>query len=258
MKKVLTLIAAVMLLMLSACGRKTETKYLQTSVTQEHFGNVTFRSEMEYNAEGRMTTMIQYVDGEEATRTSYSYTENTVIMEITQDGESGTMKQVYEKDDAGNVIHAETYMDDELYYITDSTFDDKGNMLTSVQQTVSIGATYTTTNEYDEKGNRIKMTFDYGNGAGAVNEMTYDNEGNLLTSTAYDLQGNVTSREEHTWDETGAERIRVCDADGNLTATTFVTYDEAGNMLTSETFDASGALTLRITYTYEAFEIPVK
>lgn len=259
MKKTLALILAIIAITaLSACQPKTETKYLQTSVTQEFIGNMTFRTESSYDEEGTLLTFTQYTDGEETSRVEYTYTDNSIIGTVTQNGETGTMTQVYEKDAAGNVTHSEMYMDDVLYSISDATHDENGNILTNTQKTIATERTTTVTYTYDGAGNPLSVTYKYGDDIGSVTENTYDADGNLLTSIVSDLQGNVTSREEHSRDETGAEKISIYDADGTLTGTTLITYDEAGNMLTSQTFDAAGALTLRITYTYEKIEIPVK
>lgn len=259
MKKALALIIAVtVLLTLSACQTQTETKYLETSVTQEYIGNVTFRSVSEYDEEGTKLSFTQYTDDVEISRVQYSYTDNTIIGEVTQDGETGTTKQVYEKDEAGNITHIEFYMDDVLYSVSDATHDENGNILTNTQKTITTERTTTVTYTYDEAGNQLSVIYDYGDGIGSKAENTYDENGKLLNSVVSDLQGNVTSREEHTWDETGVELVSIYDAEGNLTGTRHNTYDEAGNMLTSEAFDAAGELTLRITYTYEKFEVPVE
>lgn len=259
MKKALTLILAfTLLLTLSACQPKTEVKYLETSVTQEFIGNMTFRTESDYDEEGTLLTFTQYMDGVETSRVEYTYTDNSIIGQVTQNGETGTTKQVYEKDDAGNVTHIEFYLDDALYSVSDATHDEKGNILTNTQQTISTGRITTVTYTYDERGNALTVTYEYDGGIGSVTENTYDAEGNLLTSTVSDLQGNVTSREEYSRNEANTETVSIYDGEGKLTGTKTLTYDEAGNMLTSETFDAAGELTLRITYTYKKFEVPVK
>lgn len=247
----------MLLLTLWGCQRKTETKYLQTSLTQEYIGNITFRTESEYDEEGTLLTFTQYTDDTETSRVEYSYTENSIIGQVTQNGETGTTMQVYEKDAAGNISHIAFYLDDTLHSISDATHDEKGNILTSTQQTIATGRTTTVTYTYDESGNILTVTYDYGGNSGSVTENTYDAEGNILTSTSYDLQGNVTNREEYAWNDAGVELVSVYDAEGTLTATRCNTYDEAGNMLTSETYDDEGALTLRITCTYKKIEIPV-
>ena len=259
MKKLLALIlAAVYLLSLTACQTETETKYLQTSVTQEYMGTVTLKTEIQYDSNGTQTANIQYTNGEETSRSEYSYTDNSVIIHITQDGESGTMKQVYEKDAAGNIIRAEMYVDEELYSVTDCTYDSRGNRLTNVQNTIAVGMTYTTTYTYDENDNPIRIVNDYSSGAGSVTENTYDEKGRLSLSMIYDLEGTLTSKEEHKWTTETSEVVETYDAAGNLTSTAANTYDGHGNKLTSETYDNAGKLTLRITYTYEKFEVPVK
>ena len=254
------LLAAALLLSLAACRTETETKYLRTSTTQEYIGTVTFRTETEYDSEGRQTTFTQYTDGEEpeSSRVEYTYTDNSIIGLTTQGDQTSTMTQVYEEDESGNITRIETYMDDVLYAVTERTFDDQGNCLTNVQNTIAIEKTYTTSYTYDENGNQLTVTYDHGDGMGAKYENTYDENGNLNLTLIYDLSGNLTSREEHTWTTDTSEQVEIYDGKGNLTSSMSITYDEHGNMLTSETYDAAGTLTLRITYTYKAFEVPVK
>lgn len=258
MKRTLALIfAMIAITTLSACQPQTETKYLETSVTQEFIGTMTFRTESEYDEDGTLLTFTQYTDGVETSRVQYSYTDNSIIGEVTQNGETGTTKQVYQKDATGNITHIEFYLDEVLYSVSDATHDENGNILTNTQQTIVTERTTTVTYTYDDDGNPLTITYEYGNDIGSVTENTYDENGKLLTSIVSDLQGNVTNREEYSRNETNVETVSIYDGDGNLTGTRTVTYDEAGNMLTSETFDASGTLTLRITYTYEKIEVPV-
>lgn len=259
MKKLLTLtLAAVFLLSLTACRTRTETKYLQTSSTQEYIGVMTFRTETEYDSTGRQTAFIQYTNGEETSRAEYSYTDNSVIAATTQNGKTGTIKQIYEKDGAGNVIRTEMYVDDVLYSVTDCTYDGRGNRLTNVQNIVATGMTFTTTYIYDGQNNPIKITNDYGNGAGSVTENTYDEKGRLSQSFLYDLEGNPSGHEEHIWRDDGSEYIEIYQGEGCLPTFTENTYDGHGNLLTSESYNNAGELTLRITYTYKEFEVPVK
>lgn len=258
MKRFPIFIAAALLLTFCSCRQKTETKYLKTSTTQEYIGTMTFRTETEYDSNGYQKTFTQYVNGEKTSRTEYTYTENSVVATITQDGETGTMKQVYEKDKDGNIVRTEVYMDDALYAVTDCTYDEKSNLLSNIQNTVAIDMTFSSFYTYDDAGNQIKIVNDYGDGNSSVIENTYDENSRLLLSVISGADGNVESREEHSWSDAGVETVHAYDTNGNLTATTYMTYDEYGNMLTSETRDENGELTLRITHTYEAFEIPVK
>lgn len=257
MKKVIAFIAILVLLMgLAACGKETETRYLESTVVQEYIGAVTFHREYDYDKEGRMISSV-VTDGQLESLVKYSYTDHSVLMEITQNGETGTMKQVFERDESGNIVHVETFEDDVLVYISDSTFDENGNMLVNVQETVATGSVFTTTYTYDENGNRVKVVYDYGSG-GTVTENTYDESGQLLSSTESDLSGTLKTREEHSRNEDGTELVSHYDAQGQLTATDHITYDEAGNMILCESYDTEGELVYRATYTYIKIEVPVE
>jgi len=259
MKIFMSFLAAIVFLMtLSACESGSEIKYLETSVTHEYIGTMTFRSEKEYNEKGELTTFIQYNDGVEFSRVEYSYTENETICKTTQPEQTGIIRQKYEKDAAGNVTRFEMYVDDVLYSVSESTYDGNGNVLTTRVESVSSGITSNIAYVYDTFGNCIRETYEHSCGIGETTEHTYDETGKIVSSVTTSLQGILTSREEHSWNEEGVELIKSSDDDGILISTAAITYDEAGNMLTSETYDESGALILRSTYTYEKFEIPVK
>lgn len=259
MKKAFLILLSILLVFtFTACQPQTETKYLQTSVTQEYVDVMTFRTESEYDDKGTLLTFTQYIDGAEISRVEYSYTDNSVIGTITQDGETSTMKQVYEKDEAGNIIRTEMYMDDELYSVTERTYDEKGNCLTNVQNTIADGRIYTTSYAYDENGNQTSVAYDYGEGVGTYTANIYDYDNRLAASYIKDLNGILTSTEKHSWNEEGIETVEVYDSEGNRTSKTLIEYDEFGNILSSVTFDALGNLTSKISYTYEKFEIPVE
>ncbi len=257
MKK-LSAFALILLLMLSlaSCGPKTETKYLQTSIIQEYPGTVTIRTENEYDDEGLLLNAIQYYNEEEAYRSKYIYTESSVSIEVSQNGQSSTMTQVYEKDNDGNITWLETAMGGVAISSSVYTYDQNGKPLTQVQ-TNTDGTVYETTHVYDEKGNILQTTLDLGQDRGTVTNFTYDAQGKLLTAVIHDLFGNITSQEEHSWISPVEETIMVYDAAGVLTETQTNTYDEAGNLLVNEVRDAAGTLSSRISYTYEVIEIPV-
>lgn len=259
MKRLLTLITAILfLLILSACQPKTEVKWLETSVTQEYIGTLTFRSETEYDENGLKTMFIQYTDGEEISRVEYTYTANEIIGKTTQNGETGIIRQKYEKDDSGNITRLEMYVDDVLYSVTENTYNDQDQLLSSTQETIATENQYTITYTYDDEGNAIRLVYDYGNGIGSIAENTFDDNGNLITCVTSDLQGSIRRREEHTLNEDGVEIIRILEPEVNRISVRYDTKDEHGNLLLSETYDENGELMVRVTYTYERFEIPVK
>ena len=257
MKQRLVLICTLLLILLCGCTVRTELKYLETSVTHEYIGAVTLRSEMEYDEAGNQTAFIQYRDGEEFSRITYTHTDGEILGEITQGAQAGTIRQVYEQDADGNITRLEMYVDNELYSLTESTYDTNGNVLTSVQKTIPGDITTTTTYVYDENSNPIRVTYDF-DGAGTVTENSYDSAGRLVSAVTYDLLGHLTARKEHTWNEAGVELVSTYNPADERTETIAKTYDEAGNLLTAETYGPEGNLTLRTTYTYQKIKIPVK
>lgn len=258
MKRFLSVLAAAVLLILSACQPKAEVKYLQTSVTQEYIGTVTFRSETEYDENGAVTAFTQYTDGVEISQVEYSYTDNEIIGKTTQNGETGIIRQKYEKDESGNITGLKMYVDDALYSVTENTYNAEGKILSTTQHTIGIDNPITTAYTYDSNGNATQITYTYGDGIGSVTENTFDEAGNLIYSTSSDLQGNVTRREEHTISEDGVEVIRITEPVSGSVSTRYDTKDEQGNIVLSETYDENDQLMVRVTYTYEKFTVSVK
>jgi YD repeat-containing protein len=151
------------------------------------------------------------------------------------------------------------YLDDVLHSVTESAYDANGNILNSTQKTISNGSEITTSTAYvyDAAGNPIRVTYEF-DGVGTVTENSYDSAGKLVSAVTCDLLGHLTKREEHSWNEAGAELVSTYNPAGDLISTTAHTYDEAGNVLTSETYDPEGNPVQRTIYTYQKFNIPIK
>ena len=250
-------LAALLLLSLTACGVKTKETYLTTSFTQEIMNGATYKTEYVYDKEWRTSEMISYQDGEKSSRQSYEYTENGMIITMTGGGENATMEVVNTKDENGNIVKSVQYMDGELYTTNEITYHENGSRQTLTVTQASTGQTIQY--EYDEKGNLSAWNSNNaGDISGSRTDTEYDENGNILTVINYNLDGTLSSRSESTRGEDGTETILSYDSDETLTGKQIITYDDAGNKTCSESYDQSGELLIRLTYTYVKADIPVE
>lgn len=257
MKKLTALLlAALLITALTACSPKTETKYLPAVVTSEYPGTVTIRTENEYDSEGLLKNVTTSYDGVEAYQAAYAYTDSSVTITAAQNGQTSSMTQRYEKDDSGNVIRAEVTMDGTVTSTSEMTYDENKNLLHQIQ-TNADGTSYETTHVYDAQGNIIQTTQDLDQGRGSVKEFTYSEDGKVLTAVSRNLNGDITTREEHSWASPTEETVRIYDGTDALMAIHTNTYDEDGNLLVNEMRDKDGTLSGRISYTYQKIEVSI-
>ncbi|MDE7113689.1 MAG: LysM peptidoglycan-binding domain-containing protein, partial [Acetatifactor sp.] len=168
-------------------------------------------SEYHYDRAGRLSTVDLY-------RKSDSYNINSDnIWFLTQ-------TTVYEYDSQGRVLtcdygsgrSCDSYTYFEGGYTVESvssyngkidtfTYDDQGNLLASrVTQRYSPGYERETTQEYDEKGRRVKSTLKIGKGEPYVNQsITYDDETNTSVERSYSASGELTCICINTYDDAG-------------------------------------------------------
>ena len=152
--------------------------------------------------------------------------------------------------DNGNYMLTRKNPDSLRHASTESTYDDKGNQLSTTYKDVDGRITKTYEYTYDDKGNNLsKIRKDADGRITNTYEYTYDDKGNQLSTTCKDADGRIKETCEYTYDDKGKMISATCkDADGRIKWTGEYTYDDKGNQLSITGKDADG----RITETYES------
>ena len=244
LRKILCILSASLLLLMAGCSQTPEedvTWYMKEDI-RTFFGAQTTRYVYEYNDDWSTGSITTYENGEMLGTITYEHTESGYI---TQDGDDVT-EVIYTKDDAGNVTHTENYLNGQLSSATDCTFDEKGNMLTYHTHVVEPDLYLKQETEYDSNGNKIKLTVDNGYMV-TVTEYTYDSQGRLVKESS----PSSNSRTEYTYSDGGKqETALIYGENGELTNKRVSTYDDYGNMLLQETYDAEGNVMLTTALSY--------
>lgn len=230
-------------------------------ISYDKDGNISHR--YEYDAEGKIAAEYDaegnlYVDE----RKEEIYDENGNRTESRRYNEDGTLYERYEYDydESGNEIAWRHYDGDgTLSREVFRTYDEAGVEKKSVIKNyrLTTGELLDTTEmEYDEAGNQIRYT-------------AYDGEGNLSSRTemayafiggawhmtlrvAYNGEGSLWFRDELTYDEKGNNTASVSySADGTLTVRTETTFDERGNQIEHVSYDEQGNAFYREVSVYD-------
>lgn len=251
MKKNIGILLLILSLLLVGCGaEKEDVIFYKTETIRTFFGASSTREVNEYDEEWNLIHTTTYQDGAEVSQVNYEYTDIGYRMVGTQNGVEETLEFILTKDDHGNPLHTEQYLNGELYNTSDCTYDEKGNMLTQESTIPMANMTVRLEMEYDENGNRVKTVQDNGFDIGTTT-YTYDKNGKLLTETYHTKAGDSTSVTEYSYFEDGlTQTAMIYESDGNYSGKRVTTYDEAGNMLLQETYDAEDQLMMTTACSY--------
>lgn len=183
-----------------------------------------------YDAGGRLATDVLDPNKLDYT-TTYSYYDNNLAYQVTKtDGTNSFVESTSTYDGAGNVV---TQATNNGVTQTDYAYDDAGEK-TSVTVDPS-GADRVTTYSYTPDGKvsetKVAGVIDAGGDRGTVSDqsVTYDNTGNVLTSTVVNALNRYTTTNQ--LDEYG-QTTAVTDPLGH---TTYYTYDQAGRKVQQTT-----------------------
>lgn len=230
-------------------------------------GNVSFR--YEYDAEGNIKAKYDkdgslYVDEREET----VYDENGNLTEYKYYNDDGTLYERYEYDydENGNEIAwRHYYIDGTLTREVFRTYDETGILTKTVQKDYRDSGELIDSFEieYDEAGNQTLYTaYDAEGNLSSRSEMKHEFIGGkwvLTRYTSYDGDGSLLFRQEMTHDERGNETASLTyDADGTLSTRTEMTYDERGNLTESANYDADGKVFHREVTVYDEQNNPLE
>lgn len=242
------ILLAALLLLMAGCSQAPEedvTWYMKEEI-RTFFGTQTTRYVYEYNNDWSTGSITTYVDGQLESTVTYEHTETGYITRGIQDGVEDVMEVVITRDEAGNAIHTEQYLNGQLSSSADTTFDEQGNMLTYDTHVVEPDLHLHQETEYDSNGNKTKMTVDNGYGL-TVTEYTYDLHGRLVKESSPDSN----SWTEYTYEDGGnVQTTLYYGENGELVNKRITTYDDYGNALLQETYDAEGNIVISAARSY--------
>lgn len=164
LRKIICILLTTLLLLMAGCSQTPEedvTWYMKEDI-RTFFGAQTTRYVYEYNDDWSTGSITTYENGEMLGTITYEHTETGYITRGIQDGVEDVMEVVITRDDAGNAVHTEQYLNGQLSSSADSTFDKNGNMLTYHTHVVEPDLYLKQETEYDSNGNKIKLTVDNG------------------------------------------------------------------------------------------------
>lgn len=240
------------------------TSYINDELDQE----VTYELDLEHNQILKMTTVSGGITSVTESKNTYDDKGNLIRQESFTDGVAGSVIE-YTYDADGNRLSQTTTTNHPAMglWVNKHTFDADGNMLTmesTIEGTDSFPGSGTfVTYTYDEYGNQIEsVQTGYTNDPGAVavagRTISEVSNGKITKTTSYDPDGNVTEYREFTW-EGNVQTENVYDPNGTLVLIGTRTYDDAGNLLISESMSPDHPDSAsRSTYTYQAVEMPVE
>lgn len=248
LKKIICILLTALLLLLTGCAQEPAedvTWYIKEQV-RTFFGTQTTHSVYEYNQDWSTGSITTYVDGELESTVTYERTETGYITRGTQDGVEDVMELVITRDEAGNAIRTEQYLNGQLSSTAEATFDGQGNMLTYDTHVVGPDLYLHQETEYDAKGNKTKVTVDNGYGL-TVTEYVYDSQNRLIKESS--PESNAWT--EYAYEDSGKlETALIYGENGELTNKRISTYDDYGNLLLQETYDADGNIVLTTACSY--------
>lgn len=152
----------------------------------------------QYDEKGKLTTKTYYGpnDNEIWSKTINQYDEKGNLIGHEKYGMGELLEEVVKFNKQGKMVYKKEISNrEDPPYIVISTYDynGKGFLITQLTQEADVENDYLVKEmyQYDDKGNLIEKTLDYGNGSLYKVSYTYDSKGNCIE----EIQRNPTSEE---------------------------------------------------------------
>ena len=267
MKK-LSLLILTALLLLSGCAKVEEPenpyrlKTYTSETTMEGIVTHDIRCDYFYDKNGKICQLDSYWKGE-LHRSEYpEYDEYGNIIRSTVTNSDGTQtveEHALTLDDQHRILRDEVYVSDSCQEISEYAYDKAGN------QTIQTLVRYPKTTEdpsitcridktYDENGNLLREDVQWNESLPTHTKYSYKS-GKLDKVSNYDEHNCLTDYTQYSYDETGlVVTLTTCAAGGTVEEIVMNTYDEYGNLLTSEFRDESMGRFGKYVYTYELID----
>lgn len=155
------------------------------------------RIEYTYDSLGRLLGNTCY-HGDTVTSSVKQIWGGEHLLELVARNGSQETRTVYTYNDQGQKIREELYLDGVLWGYSRLTLDDRGRFHT--QTTYKADGTEDKTVHYEYDGNTATVTTTLPDGTLEHTTVeVFDDQGNLLKTTDYDGQGQMTSQKTFTW-----------------------------------------------------------
>lgn len=269
MKKLMVLLLAMLLL--TGCGAESEdtettaqptqpklkTVWVHSSITRtDSTATAAYRTEYVYRDNDTLSEVVIYNDTDDEVqhyRVNCDENGNPTDWIATGADENSSIR--YSFDQQGRPLGTYAYTNGVLMTSTEYTWS--GDLRVSVTVKVS-SQSYEQRTEYtyDDK-NRLIRQDQYEDGQLSTYAIcTCDEQGRLLKSQSYDLQGNAAATITCSYEGTTETRV-TANADGTVLQTQVLTYDEYHNLLKNTLIDGTGTLLFMEEHTWKAVEVPV-
>ncbi len=265
MKKLFPLLAVTVLL-LAGCNKpvETPTETAQPTTTQKQTKTIYVHESVTHHTGGKTS------------KTQYIYNDADLLTDVVvYDGDTETHRYQVTCDGIGNPVRWENdqsateYVYDEQGHITCTKVFNAGELLSTTEQVwagglrISVTANsptrdyeHRTEYTYDDQGCMIRQDLYIAGQLSSYSLCQTDEDGRLERTDTYAPEGALRSSTLYTYQD-NAERRTFLDEAGKVTQSTLLTYDDAGNLLTSRTTTLQGELISGESHTWRAIEVPL-
>lgn len=156
-------------------------------------------TEYTYDNEGRNLGTYIYTDGKLVTSTESTWVNGRRVSVLAKaPSQNFESRSEYTYDENGNMIRQDLYVNGQLSSYAIYTCDEQNRPVSCDSYTVDGTPSGAVAYAYD--GNtETRTSYDTSLAVTQITVLTYDEHGNLLTSTTSDNAGKVLSSEVHTW-----------------------------------------------------------
>lgn len=228
----------------------TKIVYVHSSLTQE-VGSTVSRTEYLFDGEDRVAEVVVYTNNVETKRHSVQCDEHGNYIRWISD--SSVMEYAY--DGEGHSLGMTMYVDGKLVSSTTYTWEN-GLRTSATTQTSAQNMTQKVLMTYNASGHLLRQDSYTADELTSYSAYTTDAAGIIQFMTTYHPDGKLHSRSTYRW-ENRTQIITVTDAAGAMIQIDASTYDEHGNLLSREVYDAGNNLISKETHTWRAVRVPL-
>ena len=220
--------------------------FLIHRITTEYADGREQKQSFEFDNRNFPLSCTYSIDGEETGTDTYTVDEYGNILTVTPDYEDGnTRTYSYTYDENGNILTEESILQGSLDYTAEYSYNETGTLAKKViTPAKGLRAEY----HYDAQGRETER-IDYDGDAVQYRTVTeYAAHGKKLSVTIFDRNGNVTWREDYSFDsKSSKETVLEYSGEGQLLRKRVVTYDVHDNPMMEEVYSPEDTL-LSTTY----------